>query len=144
MSNVNWIGRKTEDKTYYIYCHWGGDLDQNGQILYDHWNNEEDVIELLDQGDASYIDKTLKECAFYATMQDRDEEKRPPTTDVDSYCRPNSASNYELCFLWTKEEWWVSSGDTIKRWWRLAELMEDEAKQKKYEREVRGVIFDDE
>ena len=33
MSNVNWIGRKTEDGAYYIYCHWGGDLDQNGQIF---------------------------------------------------------------------------------------------------------------
>ena len=138
MSNINWIGRKTEKGAEYIYCHWGGDLDQNGRILYDNYLTDADVDELLDLGDASYIDKTIEECCFYS--RDRGEEKENMYTDVKSNFRLNTASKRELCFLWNKDEWWVSSGLKDNDWVRLGELMEDYDKQQKYDRE-RGVYY---
>lgn len=106
MSAVNYIGRKTENGAEYIYCHWGGYMDQNAQILYDHYDDEDKVNELLSLGDASFIEPTIKKSKFYA--RDNGEVKARLITDVNSKHRPNVASNYDLCFLWTKGEWWVS------------------------------------
>ena len=137
MSNVNWIGRKTDTETSYIYCHWGGDLDQNGKILYENYDNEEKVLALLSEGDASYIDNTVEKCAFYATMPDRDEEKAEPTTRVNNRNRPLDANKLDLCFLWNDGQWWVSCGlreNDMMDWHTLRELMEDHDLMDWYER----------
>ena len=119
MSAVNYIGRKTENGAEYIYCHWGGYLDQNAKILHDHYYEEDKVNELLSLGDASYIEATIKESKFYA--RDTGEEKARLIRDVNSSLRPNVASGYDLCFLWNKGEWWVSGLDNNQSFAKLPE-----------------------
>ena len=143
MSNVNWIGRKTEHGAYYVYCHWGGDLDVNGRILQEHYTNEEKVKRLLDHGDIRYIEKTIDKCEFYAQMTDRNESPRPPTTELDAGGRPVSADTNALCFLWRNNKWYVSSGDRIRDWWVLGDLVGDRERERNWEKEIRGVEFNE-
>ncbi len=49
-----------------IYCHWDGYISGVGATLFEHYDTPEKVNELLSQGDASSIDKTINECTFYA------------------------------------------------------------------------------
>ena len=116
MASRNWIGRKTKKGAEYIYCHWGGYLDENGKILHENYTTNKLVQELISHGDASYIDKTLKESCFYA--RDRGEDKGKLVTDIDSNYRPNSATEYEPCFLWKKGRWWYSDLEETNGTWR--------------------------
>jgi hypothetical protein len=49
-----------------IYCHWNGYISGVGATLFEHYDTPEKVNELLSQGDARAIDKTINECNFYA------------------------------------------------------------------------------
>ena len=117
MSSVNFIGRKTENGAEYIYCHWGGYYDENGKILIENYTTDDDVEELLELGDASYIGDDIYQSCFYS--RDRGEDLIPRRNDVDSNFRPNAADSYDLCFLWNKGEWWVS-GAKNRAWCKLS------------------------
>ena len=38
-----------------VYCHWDGYVEHNGKILVEHYQNREDVIELIDGGSMSQL-----------------------------------------------------------------------------------------
>jgi len=46
----------------HIYCHWDGYLEHNGKILYEHYQDEEKVKELIKLGKLSALGKTIAEC----------------------------------------------------------------------------------
>jgi hypothetical protein len=90
MATSSYIGRKNEDgNVEYIYCHWDGYLDHNGKILFEHYTHENDVLDLLEQGDLSTLEARVNPdkdedhswenpavgvCVFY--MRDRGEKKK--------------------------------------------------------------------
>lgn len=53
------IAIKNKDGTYdYVYCHFDGYLDNNGVILYDHYQDENKIRRLIDLGDMSAFRQT--------------------------------------------------------------------------------------
>lgn len=57
MSTNSMISAKIDDRVKTIYCHWDGYTSHNGQILLDHYNNQEKVEALLKLGWLSVLDK---------------------------------------------------------------------------------------
>lgn len=106
---------------YSIYCHWDGYVSHNGRILFDYYQDEAKIRELMDLGDISSLgenigekhdfdkhDSKSNECNAYG--RDRNE------TDVD--CRVDDNSEQflagaedgweEYVYLWKDGHWWVS------------------------------------
>ena len=52
-----WLKKEENEKEYYegIYCHWDGYLEYNGKMLFENYNNEEKVKELINLGDISSL-----------------------------------------------------------------------------------------
>ena len=70
------IGIKTKDNKFKaIYCHWDGYPEHTGQVLVEHYNDEEQIEKLFELGDLSFIDTTLDTCIAY--HRDRGEKLHP-------------------------------------------------------------------
>ena len=50
-----------------VYAHWDGYLSNNGRILLENYNQEDEVRDLIAKGDISSLDNTIAETTFYAT-----------------------------------------------------------------------------
>ena len=80
MGSPNYVGitRETENipgskSYYYVYCHWGADLDDNGKMLYENYKTTEDVNNLLQHGGMSQVAKTPQECRYYKFWQNKED-----------------------------------------------------------------------
>ena len=72
MATRSYIGvRNTDASVDYIYCHFDGYPEHNGQILAEHYTNPNRVNELLKLGDLSVLGK------FIGEKQDFNVEKAP-------------------------------------------------------------------
>ena len=62
MATRSYIGvRNTDSSVDYIYCHFDGYPEHNGQILAEHYTNPNRVDELLKLGDLSVLGKFIGE-----------------------------------------------------------------------------------
>jgi hypothetical protein len=62
MAIRSYIGvRNTDASVNYIYCHFDGYPEHNGQILTEHYNNSNRVNELMKLGDLSVLGKFIGE-----------------------------------------------------------------------------------
>lgn len=59
MSTRSRIGLLTEDTIRSIYCHSDGYPDWVGRMLNEHWTDPDQVEQLLDLGDLSYLGSSL-------------------------------------------------------------------------------------
>ena len=58
------IGIRTENNTIIAaYCHWDGYLAYNGQMLVDHYQDVEDILDLVALGSFSSLRETVEETA---------------------------------------------------------------------------------
>ena len=104
-----------------IYCHWDGYVENNGQLLSQHYNDVEKVEELISLGDISYLEERVKpegyqhtydtpeEGVVVAYHRDRGEEFRKPRVNysVEYYWK----SDFEdYGYLFTKDGVWVVKG----------------------------------
>jgi hypothetical protein len=48
-----------------IFAHWDGYLDNNGKILYQYYNTEDKVQELINGGHLSVLKETVEKIEFY-------------------------------------------------------------------------------
>ena len=62
-ANISYVDKTNNIHT--IYCHNGGFIEELGTTLFNFYNNMEKVIELISNGDASYIDKLIKPNSNY-------------------------------------------------------------------------------
>jgi hypothetical protein len=58
MSTNSSISVKTKDGIKTIYCHWDGDINYNGRMLYSFYNTQEKIESLIELGDISFLDKS--------------------------------------------------------------------------------------
>ena len=54
-SNIGYVS-KEDGKIHYVYCHFAGYYGQLGVDLFNKFKKYEDVVELIEKGDMSYID----------------------------------------------------------------------------------------
>ena len=72
MSTRSTIWIKNKDNYEGIYCHFDGYMNGVGKTLFENYNTEEKVRELISQGDASYIENTIETSRFYHTWRNED------------------------------------------------------------------------
>jgi hypothetical protein len=76
------IGYELQDHTVVsVYCHWDGYPEHNGKILVNHYQNREDVKELIDGGAISSL-RTRQTWDNYSAVRD---DKGEYITDDDGY-----------------------------------------------------------
>lgn len=86
MSTRSFIGIRNEDKTITgIYCHNNGYPNWNGSILLEHYNNLDDVLNLISGGNLSVLNETVKESVYYSR-------------DGGEDTKINAAQNYKNLF----------------------------------------------
>jgi hypothetical protein len=61
MGTRSTIAIKTPQGIRSIYCHWDGDLDWNGRILKDHYQDEQKVNQLIGLGSISSLQENIGE-----------------------------------------------------------------------------------
>ncbi len=62
MATRSHIGKKQSDGTIkYIYCHWDGYPEYNGEILKNHYTDEAKIDALLELGDLSILGEEIGE-----------------------------------------------------------------------------------
>ena len=110
------IGQVTaEGYIRYIYSHWDGGLKGVGAVLLEHYNTDERISELVDNGDMSQLAPTIEDSVFYH----RDHGELLNTVcavETDTVKDLNNDYNY----VWTGSEWIVGYEGS---WYRLAYLL---------------------
>lgn len=120
MGTRSYIIQQTTDgkETRYhgIYCHWDGYLENNGRILFEHYNDPEKLKQLIALGDISSLrplleqNPDLPETPFtFAYHRDRGEdwEGVKPSNSFSLLSVMNTAnrSGCEYVYLFNGEEW---------------------------------------
>ena len=108
-----------------VYCHWDGYLSNNGNILVNHYKDSAKVLELINQGSISILDKNInpskdskhdfnnKEtdvCVFYS----RDREEELDIDNFENFEDYTSNVNFEeFNYIFKDGEWYYSENNNI-------------------------------
>jgi hypothetical protein len=102
-----------------IYCHWDGYLSNNGRILKHHYDTEDKVRELIEQGDLSSLGNTIEETVSYRDRGETGTEARE-----FSYL-------YDIVDAYSDCEWvYIYEGSTGK--WRVVGTRDYENRYKAF------------
>lgn len=117
MATRSYIGKleSNGNTVSYIYCHWDGYLSHNGEILQEHYNDVDEVDQLLKLGDISALEPALEGCKPY-----NDPDMNVSYKSLEKY---NSSPTIEYFYLFTNEGWKVSvrGGE----WMMLEDALQD-------------------
>lgn len=147
MSTRSAIGMLTTNGTVkYIYCHWDGYIEWNGQMLIEHYSTQEQVEKLIALGDLSSLREKIEPdpntehnfdnpqpdvCIAY--HRDRGEVLRIGEINYNYY---NILSMYNECwaefaYLWKGGEWiyqkwhYCECGLICSEWQSLQEALDN-------------------
>lgn len=110
------IGIRTENNTILAaYCHWDGYLAYNGQMLFDNYQDVDDILDLVALGSFSCLKETVEETAtddrnVDALTQWEPEEIEDTPEGIKEFF-DNSDREY-LYVYDTEEECWYYAEDT--------------------------------
>ena len=108
-SNIAYL--KEDESVVVMYCHYDGYLDHNGRILLNHYNNEEEAQELVDNGYASSLSSTLEEINDGRANKDKPETYR----SLGNYMSWNVDPLFiEFIYLWQDDQWWVAWNSSVE------------------------------
>ena len=120
-----------------VYCHWDGYLSNNGQILFEHYQDPFKLRELIDLGDVSVLHANIGEkhdfneryedgCTFYGRDRGETGVGAKNFRDFEHYLREHQWEEYEY-ILRKDRNWYVSCYPTKFVYSLLSEAL---AKQK--------------
>ena len=127
MATTSYIGKQLPDgKVKYIYCHWDGQLDNNGKILVENYNTSEKLDQLLELGNLSVLGPEIGEKRDFDSPLDRkyclayDRDRGEPnqgakTCELDQY--DSEFVNY--AYLYTDEGWKWKRGSNDE--WKIVQ-----------------------
>ena len=108
-SNIAYL--KEDERVVVMYCHYDGYLDHNGRILLNHYNNEEEAQELVDNGYASSLSSTLEEINDGRVNTDKPETYK----SLGNYISWNVDPLFiEFIYLWRDGQWWVAWNSSVE------------------------------
>lgn len=110
MSTRSWIfidnGEEKSPRFRGIYCHFDGYLDGVGEDLKEHYDSEDKVRSIIEQGDASSIRETIEKCRFY--HRDNNENLHIyEFDDLRTMMEAYHKSWAEYCYLFQDGKWKV-------------------------------------
>ena len=134
MATRSAIGIEVDGKIVAAYCHWDGYLENNGEILFKHYQNPEKILKLISLGDMSSLDSEIEPAAgvehsfdkkaknvtvYYG--RDRGEVGVEPRTFDTRDEMIAWYSDSEYFYLWTDKHWIYSQG---RAWADLGSALE--------------------
>lgn len=131
MATRSAIGMEKDGKIIAVYCHWDGYLENNGDILYKHYQSTDKIFQLLSHGDLSSLGPEIGEkhefnsrsnegwCKYYG--RDRGEDGVEPRVFNTRNEFLNWYDGSEYFYLWTDGRWVYSQG---QEWRELKEAIE--------------------
>ena len=108
MATRSVIAKLDETGVEAIYCHNDGYLSNNGILLDQHYADEDNVDELLAEGDISSLRDTIADTTFY--MRDRGESNKEATTLKDESALLEFAfesCDAEVVYMYAYGAWYV-------------------------------------
>ena len=103
-----------------IYCHWDGYLENNGQILAEHYMDPFKVRSLIDLGDFSSLRETVEETRDGAYSERGEDCQARRYMNVDEYFEECQQEEYDY-LLTAQTGWLVRCYATEGKWVTLAE-----------------------
>ena len=92
MSTASLICREREDGYYEcIYCYWDGNLEHNGRILQEYYNDVKKVNELFSQGSMSFLGSKIE------PDEDRPHTFDEPQNDVCIFYHRDRGELWDRC-----------------------------------------------
>jgi hypothetical protein len=127
-SNIGYILPNGDVRS--IYCHWDGDVDFNGRILFENYTTQELVEELVSLGDLSSLgqkisppegadhtfDKPVKGVCVYYGRERGEQDSAAQTLSRQDF----SSDGY--AYLWDGARWLATTYDDVEA--PLADLLE--------------------
>ena len=112
-SNI-WI--QIDENTFKgIYCHWDGYIESNGEILFNHYNDRDKVLKLIQLGDISSLAENIgTKHDFYKFPEDecnvyhRDREEKY-NQFIENSIDPSILCREEYAYLYTLDNEWLVS-----------------------------------
>ena len=102
-----------DDTIKAIYCHNDGYLSNNGKILDQHYRDEDNINQLLAEGDCSSLKDTISDTIFYA--RDRGEDNKEAVTLKDETELLEYAfqqCDAEVVYMFAYGTWYVYDNST--------------------------------
>ena len=102
-----------DDTIKAIYCHNDGYLSNNGKILDQHYRDEDNINQLLAEGDCSSLKDTISDTIFYA--RDRGEDNKEAVTLKDETELLEHAfqqCDAEVVYMFAYGTWYVYDNST--------------------------------
>lgn len=103
MATRNLIGVLEKGIVLYRYCHSGGSIEYNGQILLKHYNSLDKVNALVSLGDISSLYETIEQTLNSVY---KDSPELPYTDTLDDYISSRRDFGAEYLYLFD-EKWYV-------------------------------------
>ena len=97
-----------DDTIKAIYCHNDGYLSNNGKILDQHYRDEDNINQLLAEGDCSSLKDTISDTIFYA--RDRGEENKEAVTlknETELLKHAFESCDAEVVYMFAYGTWYV-------------------------------------
>jgi hypothetical protein len=115
-----------------VYCHWDGHIETNGVILNNNYNTKDKVVELIELGNLSSLDKTLETTVAYA--RDRGEDSHQATySNVEELFEDGFGDIVEYVYCFTKDGIWLVGTLESNNVAVLSEVLEEEGLIKQFE-----------
>jgi hypothetical protein len=113
-----------------VYCHWDGYLDNNGEILNQHYMDPFKVRDLIDLGDFSSLRETVEETREGAYAERGDDCSARRYMDVTEYFDECQQEEYDYILRQIEGEavWFVRCWATQGLWVTLGEARMNETK----------------
>lgn len=134
MATRSVIAIETDGKIVSAYCHWDGYLENNGEILFRHYQNPEKILKLISFGDMSSlgeqpepvegVEHTYTNPAKGVTVyygRDRGEDDTESRTWNDRKSMIEHHWDCEYFYLWTGDHWIYSQG---RAWFDLRQAID--------------------
>ena len=102
-----------DDTIKAIYCHNDGYLSNNGKILDQHYRDEDNINQLLAEGDCSSLKDTISDTIFYA--RDRGEDNKEAVTlknESELLEHAFQQCDAEVVYMFAYGTWYVYDNST--------------------------------
>ena len=95
-----------------VYCHWDGDLDGNGSILAEHYQDPAKVEKLIEGGDFSSLAPEVNDVSYYSKRGEVCPQKVHP--DLPDYL--SEGWDVQYYYLFEKGAWrYTCEGRALRR-----------------------------
>lgn len=98
-----------------IYCHWDGYPEYNGKILQEHYNTEEKVLALLQNGDMSALNPTIEESVFYKARGEDCPMKQAKYMEI--------SGDIEWVYVFREGQWYCKEHRKGAHWKLLSDIL---------------------